>query len=83
MSRRSLQRRLGASGASFAELVDAVRRERAQVFLDAGDVSLVEVSWLVGFSEQSAFTRAFKRWTGRSPAEYRRSSPGPLAPGKK
>ena len=71
-SARTLQRRLGADGTSFARLVDEARRERAQAFLRAGDVSVAEVSWLVGFSEQSAFTRAFRRWTGLSPTEFRR-----------
>jgi AraC-like DNA-binding protein len=75
-SRRSLQRSLEARKATFEELVDAVRRERAQAFLSAGDVSLAEVSWLLGFSEQSAFARAFKRWAGRSPTEHRRGQAG-------
>lgn len=73
-SRRSLQRRLGASGTSFAALVAGVRRERAESFLASREVSVAEVSWLLGFSEQSAFTRAFRRWTGRSPTEYRRGA---------
>jgi AraC-like DNA-binding protein len=71
---RTLQRRLAAEGTRFASLVDDVRRERAEAFLRAGDVAVAEVSWLVGFSEQSAFTRAFRRWTGRSPTEYRRAA---------
>lgn len=71
-SRRSLQRRLRVEGTSFARLVDAVRRERAEAFLASRNVSVAEVSWLVGFSEQSAFTRAFRRWTGRSPTQFRR-----------
>ncbi len=75
-SRRSLQRRLEESGTSFAKLVAAVRRERAEAFLASREVSVAEVSWLVGFSEQSAFTRAFRRWTGRSPTEFRRGSGG-------
>jgi len=78
---RTLQRRLSAEGTRFARLVDDVRRERAEAFLGAGDVAVAEVSWLVGFSEQSAFTRAFRRWTGRSPTEFRRAAVrGPRAP---
>lgn len=72
LSPRSVQRRLADAGTSFAQAVDAVREERAQAFLRSGDVSLAEVSWLLGFSEQSAFTRAFRRWTGLSPTEWRR-----------
>ena len=78
-SARTLQRRLAAEGSSFARLVDAVRRERAEAFLRSGDVSVAEVSWLVGFSEQSAFTRAFRRWTGMSPTELRRAAARPPA----
>ncbi|HSN90340.1 MAG TPA: AraC family transcriptional regulator [Anaeromyxobacteraceae bacterium] len=73
-SRRSLQRRLEASGTSFAKLVSAVRRERAEALLGSRGVSVAEVSFLLGFSEQSAFTRAFRRWTGRSPSEHRRAA---------
>ena len=73
VSPRSLQRRLSEAGTSFARTVDAVREERAKTFLRSGDVSLAEASWLLGFSEQSAFTRAFKRWTGVSPTEWRRA----------
>ena len=76
-SARTLQRRLGEEGTSFARLVDEVRRERAETFLRAGDVSIAEVSWLVGFSEQSAFTRAFRRWTGTSPTDFRRRTTPP------
>lgn len=72
LSPRSLQRRLDEAGTSFAEILDTAREERAKVFLRAGDVSIAEVSWLLGFAEQSAFTRAFRRWTGRAPTEWRR-----------
>lgn len=71
-SPRTLQRRLRAEGTSFAAVVDGVRRERAQAFLEAPDVSMAEVSWLLGFAEQSAFTRAFRRWTGQAPTRWRR-----------
>jgi len=71
LSRRTLQRRLGALGTSHARLLAEARRARAEACLGAGDVSVAEVSWLLGFSEQSAFTRAFRRWTGRSPTAFR------------
>ncbi len=70
-SSRTLQRRLGAEGTSFAAVVDEVRRERARVYLEARDVSMAEVSWLLGFAEQSAFARAFRRWTGETPTRWR------------
>jgi AraC-like DNA-binding protein len=71
-SPRTLQRRLGAERTSFAALVDEVRRARAVAYLDSRDVSIAEVSWLLGFAEQSAFTRAFRRWTGEAPTAWRR-----------
>jgi AraC-like DNA-binding protein len=76
LSERTLQRRLEAADTSFAQLLDEVRRERALVFLGAPDVSIAEVSWLLGFSEQSAFTRAFRRWTGEAPSGWRRARAG-------
>ncbi len=72
-SPRTLQRRLGAEGARFAAAVDEVRRERALAILEAGDVSMAEASWLLGFGEQSAFARAFRRWTGEAPTRWRRA----------
>jgi AraC-like DNA-binding protein len=74
LSPRSVQRRLAEAGTSFARMVDAVREERAKAALRSDEVSLAEVSWLLGFSEQSAFARAFKRWTGVSPTEWRRTA---------
>jgi AraC-like DNA-binding protein len=71
-SPRTLQRRLGEEGTSFAAAVDEVRRERALACLQAGDVAMAEVSWLLGFAEQSAFARAFRRWTGEAPTRWRR-----------
>jgi AraC-like DNA-binding protein len=75
-SPRTLQRRLDAEGTSFVAEVDHVRRMRAETFLRAPDVSIAEVSWLLGFAEQSAFTRAFRRWTGAAPTEWRRARTG-------
>ncbi len=72
LSPRSLQRKLESDGTSFVALLDEVRHERADLMLRSPDVAVSEVSWVLGFSEQSAFTRAFKRWTGRSPQEFRR-----------
>jgi AraC-like DNA-binding protein len=63
---RSLQRRLRDEGTAFADLREAVRRELAQRYLDEG-LTIAEISFLLGFSEPSAFFRAFKRWTGETP----------------
>jgi AraC-like DNA-binding protein len=71
MSPRTLQRRLEDNGLAFADLLDDVRAELAKINLRASDLSLAEIGFLLGFSEQSSFNRAFKRWTGKTPREYR------------
>jgi AraC-like DNA-binding protein len=70
MSARTLRRRIDAEGASFRSLVESVRRERADELLGEGR-TVKEVCFLLGFSEPSAFVRAFKRWTGRTPGTTR------------
>ena len=71
MSGRTLQRRLSDRGLSFQTLVDEARRQLAEKLLAQSQYSLAEVSFLTGFSEQSAFARAFKRWSGQTPRSFR------------
>ena len=71
MSPRTLQRRLEDNGVAYAELMDDVRAELAKNKLHSSELSLAEIGFLLGFSEQSSFNRAFKRWTGKTPKEYR------------
>ncbi|MEM9170227.1 MAG: AraC family transcriptional regulator ligand-binding domain-containing protein [Pseudomonadota bacterium] len=68
---RTLQRRLSDQGHSFQSVVDMARKDLAQRLLRETDYSLAEVAFLTGFSEQSGFTRAFKRWGGQTPRSYR------------
>jgi AraC-like DNA-binding protein len=70
---RSLQRRLRAEGSSFLDLLDELRRELSQRYLAEAELSLAEVAFALGFAEQSAFQRAFRRWMGTTPAEWRRA----------
>jgi AraC-like DNA-binding protein len=70
MTPRSLQRRLKDEGTVFQTVRDEMRRELADQYLKKG-MSLAEISFLLGFSEPSAFFRAFKRWTGLTPMERR------------
>ena len=56
---------------TYKQLVDDTRRDLAMRHLDDPRHSITDVTFLLGFSQQSAFTRAFKRWTGMSPSEYR------------
>jgi AraC-like DNA-binding protein len=70
-SPRTLQRRLGEEGTSFQEVLDQVRSEAAERYLADSSLSCAEVGYLLGFSEPAAFHRAFKRWRGVTPKEYR------------
>jgi AraC-like DNA-binding protein len=70
-SERGLQRALAADGLSFRALVDGVRRDLAEGLLVNSDYGLAEIAFLAGLSEQSALTRAFRRWHGQPPAAYR------------
>ena len=79
MSGRTLQRRLAEAGHSFQSLVDEARRRLAlRLLRHEADASLTEVAFMTGFSDQSAFTRAFKRWTGETPGAFRTEA-GPPA----
>jgi len=51
--------------------LDGVKKKQAQYFLGQTDMSIVDIAFLLGYSEQSAFNRAFKKWTGCTPREYR------------
>jgi AraC-like DNA-binding protein len=66
-----LQRRLSELGYSYQTLVDESRRQLAERLLRQTDFSLVEIAFMTGFSEQSAFARAFKRWAGQTPRNFR------------
>lgn len=74
MSSRTLKRRLHDEGTTFQDVLDAVRCDLAKRYLDERRLALGEVSFLLGFSEPSAFHRAFKRWTGRTPLSYQRAA---------
>lgn len=74
---RSLQRRLAAAGTSYQELLDSTRREAAGRYLADRALSVSEVAYLLGYSEPAAFHRAFKRWHGSTPQEFRFSSRPP------
>jgi AraC-like DNA-binding protein len=70
---RTLQRRLSAEGWSYRAVVEDTRRRAAAHYLSNRSLSIAEVSYLVGFSDVAAFHRAFRRWHGRTPTEFRAS----------
>jgi AraC-like DNA-binding protein len=74
LSERTLQRRLAAEGTSFNELLDDARRTIAFSYLADQKLAAYEVSFLLGYSEPATFFRAFKRWTGKTPQQYRATS---------
>ena len=72
LSRTTLYRRLKDEGTSFEKVLDELRHRLALDYLAGRKASVNETAYLVGFSEPAAFSRAFKRWTGRSPRDARR-----------
>jgi AraC-like DNA-binding protein len=76
MSRRTMTRKLEAEGTTFTALLDELRRNLALRYAASTDLLLTEVALLLGFSNAAAFNRAFKRWTGMAPIEYRRAKRG-------
>ena len=71
MSRQTLYRRLKDEGVTFEEILDAKRRSLAIRYLGLQRLSVKAVAYKLGFSEPAAFSRAFKRWTGVSPSDFR------------
>lgn len=71
MSERAFYRRLPDEGVSYREAVQDAQAALARELLTESNCSISEIAFLTGFSEQSTFSRAFKRWVGEAPARYR------------
>ncbi len=71
MSASAVQRNLAWEGLSYTDLVEETRQNLAQIYLRQRNLSLSEIAYLLGYSELSAFSRAFRRWTGQSPRSHR------------
>lgn len=76
MARWTLQRRLADAGLSYSDVVESVRRDLACLHLRQPHVTVAELGFMLGYSEVSAFSRAFRRWTGMSPQAYRGRASG-------
>lgn len=74
MSKRKLQLKLSEEGVRFKALLDDIREKMAREYLNDNSHCLNEIAFLLGFSEVSSFSRAFKRWVGVSPGQYQKSS---------
>ncbi len=73
MSNRNLQRKLEAQDTTFKTILTELRKELASKYIQDPQLTLTEISFMLGFSEMSAFSRAFKQWTGQSPKTQRQS----------
>jgi AraC-like DNA-binding protein len=82
LSTRSLHRKLAELGRTFHDVLSDFRRAEAERLLSQGNASLTDVALRLGFADQSAFSRAFKRWTELSPSEWR-SAHAPLSTSKR
>jgi AraC-like DNA-binding protein len=71
LSQRTSARRLALEGVTFSELLEDLRGDLAKQYLSDPDLSISRIAWLLGYQEVSAFTHAFKRWTGKTPREAR------------
>jgi AraC-like DNA-binding protein len=76
MSPRTLGRRLRGEGTTFNQLFEDLRRQLGLRYVGCQDLALSEIAFALGFSQPPAFHRAFKRWTGQTPLEYRRARRG-------
>ncbi len=74
MSASTLHRRLADEDSNFQMIKDQIRRERAQALLRQGGLSVMAIAEELGFAEPSAFHRAFRKWTGRAPGQFRRET---------
>jgi AraC-like DNA-binding protein len=73
-SRSTLQRQLGAEGTSYRQILESTRRSLAEQYLRSDEYSQAEVAFMLGFTDQSNFARAFRRWTGMTPGEFRKAA---------
>jgi AraC-like DNA-binding protein len=71
MSQRTFSRRLSLEGLTFSEALENVRRDLVEQYLTDQGLSISQIAWLLGYQEVSAFTHAFKRWTGKTPKAAR------------
>jgi AraC-like DNA-binding protein len=75
VNRRTLARRIGAGGTSFRQLLDDARHSEAQRLLRLSAAPVAEIAARLGYADPTSFTRAFRRWAGKSPREWRKTVP--------
>ena len=77
LSERTLARRLAADGLTFSQVLDGLKADLAARYMAEADTPISQVAWLLGYQEVSAFSKAFRRWTGRSPRHARNMAANP------
>ena len=83
LSQRTFARRLSLEGYTFSEVLEKLRSDLAERYLTDESLSISKIAWLLGYQEVSAFTHAFKRWTGRTPREARAQISSERLPAKR
>lgn len=79
MSGRTLRRKLAEGGTSYQQELDAVREKLSKQYFLRGGQSVTELALMLGYTDSSAFAKAFRRWTGISPTEFQERHLGPAA----
>ena len=79
MSQRTFARRLSSEGLTFSDILDELKLDVAKCYLKNDELPISQIAWLLGYRELSAFTHAFRRWTGMTPRQWRAT--GDLEPG--
>ena len=82
LSQRTSARRLALEGVTFSEVLESLRGDLARQYLSDPHLSISRIAWLLGYREVSAFTHAFKRWSGKTPREARAQQTPRLSPVK-
>ena len=75
MSHRTLARRLSSEGLTFSGILEEMKTDLARRYLRDEKLQITKIAWLLGYREVSAFTHAFKRWTGTAPRQSRKGGP--------
>ena len=73
MSARNLELKLAREHSNFQKTLDDTRQSLAEGYIEQSSLAITEIAYLLGFSDAANFTRAFRRWVGKSPLEYRKS----------
>ena len=71
---RTLHRKLKKEGTTFSQVIDRIRQQKAKEYLTETDLSIMQISNLLSYNDSSNFARAFKKWTGSSPKEFRKET---------